>query len=108
MTLHLAGHAAVADLEHVGRRTGLVRHTPVRAFRVGGTVIIGLNFGRQSDWYKNIKTAGTCRLHLGREQLVLGAPVLVPAAQATRDIPGLFRFAFRHLIHTAECSSCRS
>lgn len=103
MTLHLAGHAAVADLEHVGRRSGLVRHTPVRAFRAGGTVIIGLNFGRQSDWYKNIKAAGTCHLHLGREQLVLGAPVLVPASQATRDIPRLFGFAFRHLVHTAEC-----
>ena len=33
MTLHLAGHAAFADLEHTGRRSGIVRHTPVRAFR---------------------------------------------------------------------------
>jgi hypothetical protein len=32
MTLHLAGHAAFADLEHVGRKSGTVRHTPVRAF----------------------------------------------------------------------------
>jgi hypothetical protein len=30
MTLHLAGHAAFADLEHVGRKSGIVRHTPVR------------------------------------------------------------------------------
>jgi hypothetical protein len=29
MTLHLAGHAAFADLEHTGRRSGIVRHTPV-------------------------------------------------------------------------------
>jgi F420H(2)-dependent quinone reductase len=54
MTLHLAGHAAFADLEHVGRKSGIVHHTPVRAFRAGDTVIIGLNFGRQSDWYQNI------------------------------------------------------
>ena len=47
MTLHLAGHTAFADVEHVGRKSGIVRHTPVRAFRVGDTVIIGLNFGRQ-------------------------------------------------------------
>ena len=46
MTLHLAGHTAFADVEHVGRKSGIVRHTPVRAFRVGDTVIIGLNFGR--------------------------------------------------------------
>ncbi len=54
MTLHLAGHAAFADLEHVGRKSGIVRHTPVRAFRAGDTVIIGLNLGRRSDWYQNI------------------------------------------------------
>jgi len=35
MTLRFAGHAAFADLEHVGRKSGIVRHTPVRAFRTG-------------------------------------------------------------------------
>ena len=103
MTLHLAGHAALADLEHVGRKSGIVRHTPVRAFRAGDTVIVGLNFGRQSDWYQNITAAGTCRIRLGGEQLTLGAPALVPAAQATKDIPRLFSFAFRHVVRTAEC-----
>jgi len=103
MTLHLAGHAAFADLEHVGRKSGIVRHTPVRAFRAGDTVIVGLNFGRQSDWYQNITAAGTCRIRLGGEQLTLGAPALVPAAQATKDIPRLFSFAFRHVVRTAEC-----
>lgn len=103
MALHLAGHAAFADLEHVGRKSGIVRHTPVRAFRAGDTVIVGLNFGRQSDWYQNITAAGGCRIRLGGEQLTLGAPTLAPAAQATKDIPVLFRFALRHLVRTAEC-----
>jgi hypothetical protein len=38
MILHLAGHAAFADLEHIGRRSGEVRHTPERAFRTGDRV----------------------------------------------------------------------
>jgi deazaflavin-dependent oxidoreductase (nitroreductase family) len=80
-----------------------VRHTPVRAFRAGDTVIIGLNFGRQSDWYQNIKAAGTCRMRLGGEQLTLGAPALEPASQAARDMPWLFSLALRHVVHTAEC-----
>jgi deazaflavin-dependent oxidoreductase (nitroreductase family) len=103
MTLRLAGHAAFADLEHVGRKSGIVRHTPVRAFQAGDTVIIGLNFGRQSDWYQNIKAAGTCRIRLGGEQLTLGAPALVPAGHAARDIPWLFSFALRRIARTAEC-----
>jgi deazaflavin-dependent oxidoreductase (nitroreductase family) len=103
MTLHLAGHAAFADLEHVGRKSGTVRHTPVRAFRAGDTVIIGLNFGRQSDWYQNIAAAGTCRIRLGGEQLALGTPALVPADQAAKALPWLFSFALKHVVHTAEC-----
>jgi deazaflavin-dependent oxidoreductase (nitroreductase family) len=103
LTLHLAGHAAFADLEHVGRKSGTVRHTPVRAFRTGDTVVIGLNFGRQSDWYRNIKAAGACRLRLRGEQLTLGAPMLVPAEQGVRGMPWPFRFALRHVVHTTEC-----
>jgi deazaflavin-dependent oxidoreductase (nitroreductase family) len=103
MTLHLAGHAAFADLEHVGRKSGIVHHTPVRAFRSGESVIIGLNFGRQSDWYRNIEAARGCHIRLGGEELTLGAPTLVPAEQGIKNIPRPFRFAFRHVVHTAEC-----
>jgi deazaflavin-dependent oxidoreductase (nitroreductase family) len=103
VTLHLAGHAAFADLEHIGRKSGIVRHTPVRAFRVGDTVVIGLNFGRQSDWYQNIKAAGTCRIRLGGKQLTLGAPALVPAEQAAKDLPWLFGFALRYMVRTTDC-----
>jgi deazaflavin-dependent oxidoreductase (nitroreductase family) len=103
MTLHLAGHAAFADLEHLGRKSGTLRHTPVRAFRTGDTVVIGLNFGRQSDWYRNIEAAGTCRLRLRGEQLTLGAPALVPVEQGVRRMPWPFRFVLRHVVHTTEC-----
>ena len=103
VALRLAGHIALADLEHTGRRSGTVRHTPVRAFRAGDTVVIGLNFGRQSDWYQNIKAAGTCRMRLGGNEFTLGAPTLVPVAQGSRDMPWLFGFALRHIVHTTEC-----
>jgi deazaflavin-dependent oxidoreductase (nitroreductase family) len=101
--VRFAGHAAFADLEHVGRRSGVVRHTPVRAFLVGDTVIVGLNFGPESDWYRNIVRAGTCRMRLGKETLTLGAPRLVPAEEGTRNLPWLFRFGLRHLAHTEQC-----
>ena len=104
MTLRFAGHAAFADLEHVGRKSGILRHTPVRAFRAGDTVVVGLNFGRQSDWFRNIEAAGTCRMRLGHQQLTLGAPVVVLAEQGTRKMPWLFRIAIRYVIRTAECA----
>jgi deazaflavin-dependent oxidoreductase (nitroreductase family) len=104
MTLRFAGHAAFADVEHVGRKSGTLRHTPVRAFRAGDTVVIGLNFGRQSDWFQNIEAAGTCQMRLGHQQLKLGAPVVVPAEQGTRKMPWLFRVVIRYVIRTAECA----
>ncbi|MCX5052984.1 MULTISPECIES: hypothetical protein [unclassified Streptomyces] len=42
-TLRLAGRLAFADLEHPGRSSGKVRHTPLRAFRTGDTAVIGVN-----------------------------------------------------------------
>jgi deazaflavin-dependent oxidoreductase (nitroreductase family) len=103
MMLHFAGHAAFADLEHIGRRSGRVYHTPVRAFRVGDTVVIGLNFGRRSDWFKNVMKAGGCRMRLGREYLELGIPRIVPAEIGTAKIPLLFRCGLRYLARTEDC-----
>jgi hypothetical protein len=65
-------------------------------------VLVGLTFGRQPDWYPNIKAAGTCRKRLGREQLTPGPPTPVPAEHGLKNIPWLFRFALRHVVHTAE------
>lgn len=103
MAVHVAGHAALADLEHTGRKSGAVRHTPVRAFRTGDTVVIGLNFWRQSDWYQNIKEDGSCRMRLDGQQFTLGAPLLVPVEQGVKDMPWLFGFALRHIVRTTEC-----
>lgn len=35
-------------------------------------------------------------MRLGGEQLALGAPALVPADRAAKDLPRLFSFALRH------------
>ena len=87
LTLRLAGHLAFADLEHIGRVSGTVHHTPLRAFRTDGTVVIGINFGCESDWLKNIRAAGRCRMRLGDERLELGAPRIVPVEEGVRGKP---------------------
>jgi deazaflavin-dependent oxidoreductase (nitroreductase family) len=103
VALRLVGRAAFADLEHVGRRSGLVRHTPLRAFRGRDKVVIGLNFGRDSDWVKNIQAAGSCRMRLGGEQLELGAPAIVPLGQGIQGMPWLFGVALRYVARTTDC-----
>ncbi|MGV1009326.1 MAG: nitroreductase family deazaflavin-dependent oxidoreductase [Dermatophilaceae bacterium] len=97
------GLGSLAELEHVGRRSGQVRHTPLRAFRDGQAVVIGLNFGRQSDWLRNIQAAGRCRLRLGGDLLDLGAPQVMPLREGGSGMPAWFRFGLRYLVRTREC-----
>jgi deazaflavin-dependent oxidoreductase (nitroreductase family) len=103
LTLRFVGHTAVADLEHVGRRTGRIHHTPVRAFRDRDTVVIGINFGRGSDWVRNVKAAGRCRLRLRDEVMELTDPRIVPIEQGMRSMPKLFGFGLRYLVRTRHC-----
>ena len=70
----LAGHGSMVDLEHVGRRSGTVRHTPLLAFRHGGTVTIALTYGPDVEWLKNLRAAGGGRMLMRDEILRLGPP----------------------------------
>lgn len=103
MALRVVGHAAFADLEHVGRKSGVVRHTPVRAFRRKNKVVIGLNFGRGSEWLKNIQASGGCRMRLGGQQVELGDPKVVPVREGIKGMPWLFGLALKYVVRTEDC-----
>ncbi|MDQ0424550.1 nitroreductase family deazaflavin-dependent oxidoreductase [Cellulomonas iranensis] len=85
--LRLAGIGSVVDLEHVGRKTGTVRHTPLMAFRRGDVVTIALTYGSDVQWLANVRHAGGCRMRMGREILRLGAPRVLDPAEAMTRIP---------------------
>lgn len=88
LMLRVAGHGgSLVVLEHVGRRSGTVRRTPLMAFRHGGTVTIALTYGPDVAWLANLRAAGRCRMLLGGTVLTLGAPRDVPASQALRRVP---------------------
>ena len=103
VALRLVGHTAIAELEHVGRRTGQVHHTPVRAFCTRDKVVIGLNFGRESDWMKNVKAARRCRMRLGGQLMELAEPRIVPIEEGVKGMPRLFGFGLRYLVRTRDC-----
>lgn len=50
-------------LEHVGRRSGEIRRTPLNAFRRGpGRWIVALTYGPDVQWVRNVLAAGRCRM----------------------------------------------
>jgi deazaflavin-dependent oxidoreductase (nitroreductase family) len=103
VALRLVGRSAIADLEHVGRRTGQVHHTPVRAFRTRDTVVIGINFGRESDWMKNLMAARRCRMRLRGQLMELAEPRIVPIEQGVKGMPKAFGFGLRYVVRTRDC-----
>lgn len=56
-----------AIVEHIGRKSGRTYQTPVMLLIEGDTLSIALNYGTNSDWVRNIQSAGTADIiHRGR------------------------------------------
>jgi deazaflavin-dependent oxidoreductase (nitroreductase family) len=51
-------------ISHTGRRSGRHYVTPVSARLTGDTFVIPLTFGSQSDWSRNVRSAGGCEIQL--------------------------------------------
>lgn len=85
--IRLAGKGAFVDLEHVGRKSGTVYHTPLMAFRDGDSITIVLTYGPNVQWLKNITAAGRCRLRYRDRLLTLGAPASIPASVGVQRLP---------------------
>jgi len=60
------------ELTHIGRKTGLPRHTVLEVVRHDmktGTYIIAVGFGEHSDWYRNIMADPHVGVKSGREHI---------------------------------------
>ena len=74
LTRHIAGWApGFALLQHVGRRSGRIYETPVNVFRVRERYVFALTYG-ESEWVKNVLTAGRCVIRTRRRQIELTEP----------------------------------
>ncbi len=85
--IHLVGHLDIVELEHTGRKTGTVRHTPIMAFRDGDEVTVALTYGPKVQWLKNVTAAGGARMRFGDTWVRLGAPVMLGAVEGLSRMP---------------------
>src|SRR5690242_18322849 len=67
----------MAQIHHVGRRSGKAYVTPVSARMRGEVLLIGLTFGNQSDWSRNVRAAAGCTVRLGGRTYRAAGPELV-------------------------------
>ena len=84
-------------LEHVGRRSGAVRRTPLTIFKRGpDRFVIALTYGTEVQWLRNVLAAGECRVRTRGRWIRLGTSRRF-SDPARRDVPWLVRPILRLL-----------
>lgn len=89
--IHLGGHGAFALVEHIGRRSGAVRQTPVNAFRRGAGFTLALTYGPRVDWLRNLEAAGGGRVLYRGSWCAVGAPRRLTTEEGMSRMPLLPR-----------------
>lgn len=87
------GIGPLAEVEHVGRRSGRVRRTPILAWRDRDRVTVALTYGPDVDWLKNLEIAGGGRMRLHTRVLALGAPLRISTTTGRARMPAVVRGA---------------
>ncbi|MBB5917079.1 deazaflavin-dependent oxidoreductase (nitroreductase family) [Nocardia transvalensis] len=73
----------LAMIVHTGRKSGRVYRTPVTVFTQDGVYRIGLTYGRNVDWLKNILAAGEFELEIGGRAVTVRDPQVRHDARAS-------------------------
>jgi hypothetical protein len=80
----------IGIIEHIGRKSGIRRLTPVypEPTPKGFRIIVPL--GPSSEWARNVVAAGHCRLQLHDDVYELDEPLLLPAGEV-ESLPRVLR-----------------
>lgn len=68
----LLGHRFLL-LTHLGRKSRLVRQTPIEVVRydpLTREATVGAAWGERTDWYRNLRAGGALRVEIGRERFL--------------------------------------
>jgi len=87
IVLRIAGPLAVSVVQHVGRRTGRTYHTPVFAEPTNEGFIVGLIYGADTDWCRNVLAARGAVVVYRHHELRLVSPRVIDAAAARGVLP---------------------
>jgi hypothetical protein len=76
-----SGASELATLEHVGRRSGIRRLTPLHAIPTADGVRFAVPIGDRSEWARNVLAAGRCRMQYQDKLVELDEPRLLAPTQ---------------------------
>jgi deazaflavin-dependent oxidoreductase (nitroreductase family) len=91
-------------IEHRGRHSGKVFHTPVVVRPTGDGFLVPMPWGVGTDWYRNVRAAGGCVIRWKGRDYPVGQPEVVDAAAAGAAFSAferaqVSRFGIDHFLH---------
>jgi deazaflavin-dependent oxidoreductase (nitroreductase family) len=81
----------LAVVHHVGRRSGRRYRTPVVAFRSARGFVIPMTYGRDVDWGRNLRAAGSGELVQMGRRFRIRNPRIVDGEAASASLPAVVR-----------------
>src|ERR1700694_154887 len=81
-----------AVLHHRGHKSGSMYATPISAIPRGGFFWLGLAFGEDSGWARNVLTARECMVRYRAADYLLVDPVVLDGQSVQSELPRLMRF----------------
>lgn len=87
----------LAIIRHRGRTSGRGFATPVLAFGTADGLVIGVLYGRDSDWVRNLRAADGGQVQQGGTVHDYRQPRLVSGEEGLQFVPAVFRGALRAL-----------
>ena len=88
----LAGLAPpLANVHHVGRRSGEAYRTPILALSVEEGIVTPLPYGTDVDWCQNVVAAGRYEIQIFGRRVAVENPRIVDAETALPLLPRLLR-----------------
>jgi len=88
-----------AELQHRGRKSGMLYTTPVVAFRHDAEIVICLPYGTDVDWLQNIQANGVANLVMRNQTFRLTDPRVVHSTPDDQPLPAVVKAAAK-AIHT--------
>jgi deazaflavin-dependent oxidoreductase (nitroreductase family) len=83
----------VSILKHRGHKSGRTYSTPISALPHDGFFWMGLAFGEDAGWARNVVAAGECELRYRGRDYRLVEPIVVDASTARAQLPLMLRIA---------------
>lgn len=91
--IHIAGRkfGHFAILRHTGRKSGTLYRIPIIAEPLEDGFVVALTYGKQVDWYKNVRAKGSCSIYWKKKDYDLTNPEFRDKKIALAAFPAIFR-----------------